>query len=296
MSIRFEDVGHRLKAFRVASGLRPEAIAARVGISRAALYRYERGAVAKIDTLERFGAVYDVSVPSLLGVGVEYVASFVAFLERLRQLEETAEDIVIFFGPVSYLLSSEHYDAALRVMLNESVPKDSEERHKALADIERIMDILNHRKTSYRARQPKVTMLLATAEIIRVLQDGFVGNATLSGDERIRRRRQAADEVRHIASLLEEPSNGLQTGVIVDTAPSMNFQLFRKNGNATLTLSPFRLGAHPNVRVGVAMITKAPEAISLHERVAADLWKRALKGQEAATRIRALIDEYGPQD
>ena len=50
-----------------------------------------------------------------------------------------------------------------------------------------------------------------------------------------------------------------------------------------LVLSPFRLGEQPNVRVGVAMITSAPEALALHEKVVADIWHRALKGQAAAT-------------
>ncbi len=41
MSVRFDDIGDRLKAFRMASGLNADDIAARIGISRAALYRYE---------------------------------------------------------------------------------------------------------------------------------------------------------------------------------------------------------------------------------------------------------------
>ena len=31
-------------------------------------------------------------------------------------------------------------------------------------------------------------------------------------------------------------------------------------------------------RVGVAMITSAPEALALHERMSQELWQRALKG------------------
>ena len=98
MSIRFDDIGNRLKAFRLASGLSADEIATRIGISRTALYRFEKGEVAKIETLERLAELLEVSVPTLLGVGVEYISSPVAFFERLRQFEETAQHIVVLAG------------------------------------------------------------------------------------------------------------------------------------------------------------------------------------------------------
>ena len=73
MTIRFDDIGNRLKAFRIASGLSAEEVASRLGISRTALYRFEKGEVAKIDTLESLSELLNVSVPTLLGVGVEYI-------------------------------------------------------------------------------------------------------------------------------------------------------------------------------------------------------------------------------
>ena len=103
MTLRFDDIGNRLKAFRLGSGLSADEIANRLGISRTALYRFEKGEVAKIDTLAKLADLLDVSVPTLLGVGVEYVASAVSFFERLRQIEETTEHIVVLAGPVSFL-------------------------------------------------------------------------------------------------------------------------------------------------------------------------------------------------
>ena len=79
MAIRFDDIGNRLKAFRRGSGLSADEIARRIGISRTALYRFEKGEVVKIDTLEKLSELLDVSVPTLLGVGVEYVPAAVAF-------------------------------------------------------------------------------------------------------------------------------------------------------------------------------------------------------------------------
>src|SRR5207237_1752359 len=106
MPLRFDDIGNRLKAFRLGSGLSADEIANRLGISRAALYRFEKGELAKIETLEKLSELLGVSVPTLLGVGVEYLASAVAYFERLRQIEETANHIIVLAGPISYLLSS----------------------------------------------------------------------------------------------------------------------------------------------------------------------------------------------
>ena len=113
MAIRFDDIGNRLKAFRLGSGLSADEVARRIGISRTALYRFEKGEVAKIDSLEKLAELLEVSVPTLLGVGVEYISSAVSFFERVRQTEETAEQIIVLAGPVSYLLASDGFDETL---------------------------------------------------------------------------------------------------------------------------------------------------------------------------------------
>jgi hypothetical protein len=56
-----------------------------------------------------------------------------------------------------------------------------------------------------------------------------------------------------------------------------------------LVLSPFRLGEQPNIRVGVAMITSAPEALALHERLVDEVWRRALKGPAATAYLNRLL-------
>ena len=175
MPIRFDDIGDRLKAFRMASGMNADVIAARLGISRAALYRYEKGGVAKIDTLNRFAELLKVSVPTLLGVGVEYISSAVAFFERMRQIEETVEHIVVLFGPVSYLLTSDAYDAILEQVLVESIHDAVEARDRAVAEVGEIMIILKQRTKTYRERQPSIVSLIAETELDRFLRNGPVG-------------------------------------------------------------------------------------------------------------------------
>src|SRR5436853_2377907 len=117
MAIRFDDIGNRLKAFRLGSGRSADELAAKLGISRTALYRFEKGELAKIETLEKLAELLGVSVPTLLGVGVEYIASAVSYFERMRQIEETAEHIIVLAGPISYVLAADGFDCALGEVL-----------------------------------------------------------------------------------------------------------------------------------------------------------------------------------
>src|SRR5687768_13913275 len=133
LAFRYDEIGQRLRAFRLASGLNAEDVARSIGISRTALYRFERGELAKIDTLERLAELLQVSIPTLLGVGIEYISSAVAYFERTRQIEEHAEHIVVLAGPLSYLLASAQFDTVLQEILEESVPADLPERERALA-------------------------------------------------------------------------------------------------------------------------------------------------------------------
>src|ERR1044071_3018122 len=141
MAIRFDDIGNRLKAFRLGSGLSAEEIAAKLGISRTALYRFEKGELAKIETLEKLAELLSVSVPTLLGVGVEYVPSAVSYFERMRQIEETSEHIIVLAGPISYLLASDAFDRTLEEVLRENVPEKIENRARALAQVDEVMEI-----------------------------------------------------------------------------------------------------------------------------------------------------------
>src|SRR5438309_6749610 len=142
MAIRFDDIGNRLKAFRLGSGLSADEIAKRLGISRAALYRFERGELTKIDTLQKLSELLGVSVPTLLGVGVEYIASAVSYFERLRQIEETSEHIIVLAGPISYLLASDGFDRTLEEVLRESVPEHLATRKRALEQVDEVMNVL----------------------------------------------------------------------------------------------------------------------------------------------------------
>ena len=94
MAFRYEEIGQRLKAFRMGSGLGADEIARKIGISRTALYRFERGELAKIDTLAKFAELLGVSTATLLGVGIEYIPSAVSYFERMRQIDSLRPDLL----------------------------------------------------------------------------------------------------------------------------------------------------------------------------------------------------------
>jgi transcriptional regulator with XRE-family HTH domain len=289
MALRFDDIGNRLKAFRLGSGLSADEIAHRLGISRTALYRFEKGELAKIETLERLAELLSVSVPTLLGVGVEYIGSAVSYFERMRQIEETCEHIIVLAGPISYLLASDAFDAALADVLRESIPDTLPGRKRALAAVDEIIAVLRQRKESYRRRQPGIVNLISAIEMEQFLGNGLVGRLGLPEDVRRGRRALARAEAEHFLALIENEPIGVQIGIVPDTLPHASFQLFREPDRKILALSPFRLGEQPNIRVGVAMITSAPEALALHEKMARELWERALKGAAAARLMRELL-------
>jgi transcriptional regulator with XRE-family HTH domain len=289
MAIRFDDIGHRLKAFRLGSGLSADEIAGRLDISRTALYRFEKGELAKIETLEKLAELLGVSVPTLLGVGAEYIGSAVAYFERMRQIEETSEHIIVLAGPISYLLASDAFDQALADILRENIPDGAEGHARALAEVDEVMAVLRQRRQAYQRRQPGIVNLISAVEMQHFLRNGLVGRIDLPEKVRRERRALARAEAEHFVTLMEDEPIGVQIGIVPDTLPHASFQIFRQPDRQVLALSPFRLGEEPNIRVGVAMITSAPEALALHDRMAKDLWRRASKGAAAVALMREMM-------
>src|SRR5262245_42897354 len=121
------------------------------------------------------------------------------------------------------------------------------------------------------------------------LQNGLVSRPDRPEKVRRERRALARAEAEHFVKLMEDEPIGVQIGIVPDTLPHASFQIFRQPDRHILALSPFRLGEEPNIRVGVAMITSAPEALALHEKMAKELRHRALKGQAAVRFMHDLL-------
>ena len=129
-------------------------------------------------------------------------------------------------------------------------------------------------------------------ELEQFVRSGFVGSTNLNPNEIDIRRKAAVLEVQNVIYLLKEQPIGIQIGVVQDSMPGTSFQILRKGTNAQVATSPFRLGTSANVRIGVATITSAREAIKLHQSVIENLWKHSLKGEAAATALEKLLQEF----
>jgi hypothetical protein len=152
-----------------------------------------------------------------------------------------------------------------------------------------LMAVLRARKEPYRRRKPAIVNLIAASEMQRFMRNGLVGRLDMPETLRRERRALARAEAEHFTALMENEPIGVQIGIVLDTLPHSSFQIFRQPDRQILALSPFRLGEEPNIRVGVAMITSAPEALALHEKMARELWASALKGPAAVRFMREMM-------
>jgi transcriptional regulator with XRE-family HTH domain len=286
--MRFADIGQQLRAYRLESGLRAEEIAARLGVSRAALYRYEKGEVIKLDTIRRLAELLKISPLSLLGIGVEYFSRPVAFEERLRQVEENADQILIVGGAVCYQTTTDAYDGALAEAFTEAADA-SPERAAARAATDQMLGLLTARKKLHASRRPTIIAILGETAILRMLNEGVA--AGVSVPERTRQRCLAAarTEVDAIAAMMESVPIGLQIGLAAGIEPAGNFMVLRGRDRAHVVTSPFPADTPPTAGLGVSSITAADEAVAAHQRVAEAAWRDALKGSAAAMRIRELL-------
>lgn len=288
--MRFADIGQQLRAYRMETGMRAEEIAAKLGVSRAALYRYEKGDVIKLDTVKRLSELLKISPLSLMGIGVEYYGRPSAFFERLRQVEETADQELFAYQSLCYLTTSDAYDAALAAAFQEGAVAAGEDRGQASAAAEQLLGVLTARKRLYAQRRPGIIAILALPAVKGLLERGVAGQLALSDKTRRRCRDAAAQEIGRVAELMEAQPMGLQFGLVPHTGHG-SFVLLRSRDRATLAINPFDPDAPPAAMSGVSIITGADEAIAAHQRVSEPLWREALKGPAAAAQIRALLAE-----
>jgi transcriptional regulator with XRE-family HTH domain len=290
MSMRFTEIGQQLRAYRLESGLRAEEIAARLGVSRAALYRYEKGEVIKLDTIKRLAELLKISPLSLLGIGVEYYSRPIGYAERVRQVEETTDQILQVAGPLCYLTTSDSYDATMGAVFDEATEHAGDERVAMRSQTEQLLSVMIARKRMYGMRRPGIIAMISIASVQDLLKSGIAGGVPVS--DRLRRicRDIAVKEIENIATLMEAEPMGLQFGLIAGAEPSSAFKILRARDRVSLAINPFRPDTQPGAHTGVAMITGADEAVAAHQRVAEANWRDALKGSAGATRLRQLVN------
>ncbi len=282
----FGDVGKRLREHRAAAKLTVDEAAARIGVSRALLYRYESGGIVKLATLEKLAGIYGTSAAALVGLDNEYLTSGPAFFERITKLEEEADHITTVFGPLVYVLTSDAYEQSLTQALSD--PGEDGDAFSG-AEVQGLIRTLRRRKEVFRRRSPSLVNIVPVAEIERYLGVGLSSLVDLPTAERAARRRAAAREIEHLARLIATPPMGIQIALTRRPLPTAGFQMLRTGARRILVHSPFRIGYPLNLRYGVAMITEDEVALGLHESLAGRLWETALTGAKAVDEIQKLL-------
>jgi transcriptional regulator with XRE-family HTH domain len=287
--MRFDQIGHQLRTFRMESGLRAEEIAARLGVSRAALYRYEKGEVIKLDTVSRLAELLKISPLSLLGIGVEYYTRPIAFFERLRQVEEPADQILQVSGALCFLTTTGAFEVVVAAAIDEVCTHAGAEGRMLRAQSEQAMGLLAARKRSYGLRRPSITAAIPVAAVRRLLAEGLCAGLPISDRTAERCREAARAELEHLAETMESEPIGHQVGLLPQGEPTVGFAIMRTRDRATLATNGFREDGNPAAQIGVATITSADEAVTAHQRVAEACWRETLKGAEGAARLRELV-------
>jgi len=290
MSTPWQEIGNRLRAYRLGRDITAGDLAEELGVSRAALYRLEKGELVKVETLERLASVLEISLPSLLGIGVEYYSNAVAFFERMRQLERNVVRIIGNFTPVSFLLFSDDYVQHLRTMLLESAagrsPADADD-FEAYAD--RVLSILRERRKSAMSQHIPIFSIVTLNALERFLWSGLVGRYDVGEKTLAYRRLLARREVEHLLEIVRKPPKTIHIGIINGFAAEQTFQVFEKKNKPFVTLSPYRLGDYPNISAGIAMVTAAPDAVKMFKEMIDRQWERAAKGKEAIKALESLL-------
>ena len=279
------EIGRRLKSHRSGTNMSIDAAARSIGISRALLYRYEAGDIVKLETLQRLARLYGTSMGALLGSDQDHLTSSVLFFERLEKLEAEATRITTVFGPLAYVLTSDHYEEALFRALSASEGADDS---LTAGELARLRRVLRRRKANLREKRTHFVNIVPATEIERFLATGLTV-FDMSATDRAAQRRLALKEMEHFSRLLTNPPMGVQIGVTRKPLPTAGFQILVMKNRTLLVNSPFRLGEPLNLRYGVATISGDEQAVRLHESLVARLWQDALTGHKAADEIATLI-------
>ncbi|WP_392562084.1 helix-turn-helix transcriptional regulator [Orbus sturtevantii] len=286
-TIDYFSIGQRLRAYRIAASLKAEDVAKNLKISRAAVYRLEKGEIIKIETLDRLASLLDTSVTSLLGVDTEYYSSGDGFFERMRQLEEQSTQIYSHFDPFSFLLTSNNYLQHLATMLAEANMPQNEKK------IATTLAILKERKGNFHSSFPQFMNLIGLQNVERFLHLGLVGSLNISPSKKMERCLLARKEVEHLIELLEEKGDSLEIAITQESIPSLTFQIFYQQQRPLgLAISPFRLGELPNVCSGIASVTASNDAIKRYQNLFDNLWKNSAKNKQAINLLKKTLERY----
>jgi len=285
LAVPFSEIGQKLRAYRLESGLRAEEIAARLGVSRAALYRYEKGDVIKIETIMRLSELLGIPLLRLLGIDYAFFVAPAQAADQAALLEEEADQIIFVGGAFCPLLMLAETERHIARSWDEHAAREG----GLLADsmVERGMAQLRLRLRLYQQRRPPITAILEEAAVERLLAAG------IGTSGRPAAQAAARAEIASLAALAEALPIGVQIGVLGTQSVTAPFELIRTRQRVHVCATPFPVDAPPGGALGVAMVTSAEDAVAAHQRVAEQAWNAARKGPDGAQRLRALLAAAG---
>lgn len=288
VTMHLGEIGQQLRAFRLESGMRADEIAARLGVSRAALYRYEKGEVIKLDTVQRLAELLNISPLTLLGVGFEYYSSPNNFFQKITQIEGDIEQILQVSDPVCYQVTSPAYDA----ILLEAHASHSEKELRS-ASAQPVILAQSKRRALYSQRKPSITSMLPENQVINFLTHGVGAGIPMSETLRHKARQVAVQEIRNIITLIDSVPMGLQFSVIPKNITTTSCIFMRRSELAAVAINPFLCDCAAENSAGVAMITSSPEAVTTHQTMLETVWQASLKGQDAIECLKSLVAHHG---
>lgn len=275
-------IGLRLRAYRETRGFTPEEMAERLGISRAALYRVEKGDIAKIEVLGRIATELDSGLDQLLGQGAKFYDNAPALFARMGELEAKATHVVGVFSPISYLLTTPDYDGFLEKALYEQNQGDSDQ-------IALTMATLRLRRQRFLQNKYSLHSIVTVPDLERFLREGLTSRSDLDEATMAARRAHAFAEVEAIAARATAANDRIQLRLVETPGPATSFQIFEVKGGNWMVSSPFALGPRPNISLGIGLASPLPDAIAAHRAVVERLWDEGLSGAAAAGRIHELL-------
>ena len=148
---------------------------------------------------------------------------------------------------------------------------------------------LEERRRNYEQRQPTIIALVSIDAVERILQHGLAYGLPPDPALEQRCREAAVVEMERLAGLLDTPPMGYQVGLLRQGENTGSFRIMRQRDRSMLAVNPFRPGASLLRQTGIAIVTGAAEAVAAHQRVAEQLWKTSVKGEEGAGILRRLI-------
>lgn len=288
VTMHLGEIGQQLRAFRLESGMKADEIAERLGISRAALYRYEKGEVIKLDTIQRLAELLNISPLALLGVGIEYYSCPDSFFKKITQIEGEIEQILQVSDPICYQVTSPAYDAVL-------METRAYHTQKGRQDVNTPSVILaqSKRRTLYSQRKPFITSMLHESRIADFLTYGVGAGFPMPEALRHKARQVAVQEIRNIITLIDSVPMGLQFSVIPKNITLTSCIFMRHCDQVSVAINPFRSDSFADNTAEVAMITSSPEAVAMHQTMLETLWQTSLKGADAIKHLKMLVEQHG---